>query len=142
MEQIQQIAIVVGSAIFVLLGGGHLYYILFTDRLSPRNKQLAEAMQNDHIKLTRQTTVYNAWFGFNISHSVGLIFSGLINVILALGHPEIICHSKAILILDFCLCLSFVVMAKKYFFKTPFLYMMLSTICFAVAAILVCIHGQ
>ena len=67
-----------GSAIFLILGTWHLWYTFFTTKFNPRNKPVIEEMKNTSPELTRRTTIWKAWIGFNGSHSAGAIFFGLI----------------------------------------------------------------
>jgi hypothetical protein len=135
MNLIQQVAIITGAAIFVLLGSAHLWYTLFTDKLSPSSNPAFEAMQNARINLTRQTTVYKAWIGFNLSHSLGAIFFGTINIVLAVEYPEVVGHAMTLLMLNVIVCVSYLIMAKKYWFRVPFRGIAVATCCFVLAVI-------
>ena len=83
-----QTLIVAGALIFGLLGTVHLAYTLFTGMFSPRDATTEAAMKLTHPRLTRRTTLWKAWVGFNASHSLGLITFGLVYGYLALAHPQ------------------------------------------------------
>lgn len=68
-----QILIVAGALIFGLLGTVHLAYTFFTGLFSPRDAATEASMKLTHPRLTRRTTLWKAWVGFNASHSLGAI---------------------------------------------------------------------
>jgi hypothetical protein len=55
-------------------------------------------MSQTHLVLTRQTTMWRAWIGFNASHSMGAVFFGLVYGYLALLHVELLFRSPFLLI--------------------------------------------
>lgn len=70
----EQYLIITGSAIFLVLGTIHLAYTFFSDKFLARQAETVERMKADVPVLTRQTTMWNAWVGFNASHSSGAMF--------------------------------------------------------------------
>jgi tellurite resistance protein TehA-like permease len=58
----------IGSIVIVILGSIHLYYIFFTNKFSSRNEKMIEEMKSSSFILTKETTMWNAWIGFNASH--------------------------------------------------------------------------
>lgn len=89
-----------GSAIFLVLGSIHLYYTFFTGKFRSRNRAVVTEMKNTSPVLTADTTMWNAWIGFNASHSAGAIFIGLINIILTIQNFSVIRNSILILLLN------------------------------------------
>jgi hypothetical protein len=73
-----------GGAIFVLLGVGHAAYTLLDARqprrLAPADARVTEAMRATGVRLARgsRVTMWQAWIGFNLSHSLGAIVFGLL----------------------------------------------------------------
>src|SRR4051812_15296872 len=82
MIVVEKMLILFGSAIFLGLGSLHLYYTFFSEKFNPRNPIAASEMKKTSLRLTRDTTVWNAWIGFNASHSSGAIYFGIMNIIL------------------------------------------------------------
>lgn len=68
---IEQTLLIVGAAIFGILGTAHLLFTFFTNKFNAFDKSVTKAMKNTSPVLTKETTMWNAWVGFNASHSVG-----------------------------------------------------------------------
>ena len=73
------------SAIVLVLGLMHLLYTFYGPKLLPRDRELQVRMQEVSPVITRQTTMWKAWVGFNASHSYGLILFGAVYGYLALA---------------------------------------------------------
>ncbi|HET6995783.1 MAG TPA: hypothetical protein VFI06_12415 [Chitinophagaceae bacterium] len=124
-----------GSAIFLILGTLHLYYTFFTTRLNPRNQTAIDEMKNSSLELTRQTTAWKAWIGFNASHSAGAIFLGLVNGLLAARYFYVIENSFLLSFLTIASSVFYLWLAKKYWFAVPFYGLLIATCCFLAAPI-------
>lgn len=85
----------------------------------PRDPELLVRMQTTSPVITRQTTMWNAWIGFNASHGCGLILFGCVYAFLTLAHRQILFHSIFLLALGFAVQIAYIVLAKKYFFRIP-----------------------
>lgn len=130
---IKQVLPLIGSLIFLILGGMHLFYTFFSNKFSARNPQADVAMQNTSPRLTSQTTMWRAWLGFNGSHSLGVIFFAVANIILVLQYFPILQNSYALQILDILTSGFYVFLAKKYWFKIPLLGTLVAFCCFFAA---------
>lgn len=128
---------IAGSLIYLLLGSAHLFYTFFTRKFLAKNPDAVVAMQNTHPLLTRKTTMWKAWVGFNGSHSLGAIYLGIINLILAGQYFHILEKSGSLLSLTFLTSLFYLFLAKKYWFNVPLNGIVLATCCFGVAVLLV-----
>jgi hypothetical protein len=127
---------IIGSSIFLLLGLAHLRITFFGKKLYPKNDATEISMKETHPRLTKDTTLWKTWIGFNASHSAGAIFFGVVNLILAIQYYEILTDSSSLLFLDIAFVLFFLFLAKLYWFKIPFIGILLALICF-VCAILI-----
>jgi len=125
-----------GAAIFLILGTIHLLYTFFTNKFDARNKDVTQTMKDTSPVLTRDTTMWKAWIGFNASHSAGAIFFGLINSILVLQYFSVIQHSLLLHLLNIITAMFYLWLGKKYWFKIPFTGILVSTICFIAATII------
>lgn len=134
---IEKILWLSGSAIFLILGSIHLFYTFFSSKFNARNKSVEEAMKGASPVLTGETTMWKAWTGFNASHSVRVIFIGLINIELAVQHFPFIQHSILIPILNVVTAGFYLWLAKKYWFRVPFTGILIATGCFLVATIFI-----
>ncbi len=90
-------------------------------------------MKKDFLRLTKQTTVWRAWTGFNASHSIGAMYFGLINIIIALLFFENIGNVWIVSLLNAITAAFFLFLARNYWFSVPFRGILIATICFVVA---------
>jgi len=130
---------IAGSLPFVILGTIHLSYTFFTNKFSSRDEIVNEEMKTSFPVLTKATSMWKAWTGFNASHASGVIYIGLINLILAINHFDIV-RSPVFLILNILTVLFYLWLAKVYWFSTPFKGVLISACCFIAAAILILIY--
>jgi len=131
-----KIFILIASSIFLMLGTIHLVYTFFTNKFLARDVEANKKMNATSPILTKETTVWKAWIGFNASHSVGTMFIGLINIILVCQYFEVYQNSFNILWLDICTGIFYLFLAKRYWFKIPLIGILMATSCFIVALLL------
>ena len=136
----EEYLIIIGSSILLALGTIHLFYTFFTKRLYPKRNKVVEVLKEECPVLTSETTMWKAWIGFNASHSAGIIFFAKINILIVFNAFELFQESLAILILDNGFILFFLFLAKKYWFRTPFLGVFAASICFLVSTVLIVVH--
>ena len=129
---------ILGSLIFLSLGSIHLWYTFFTNKFNPRNKSVITDMKNTSPILTKDTTMWNAWIGFNASHSAGVIYFGLINMLLAAQYFPILQNSLLIILLTIVTVLFYCWLGKKYWFRIPFTGIVIAAGCFIIATVLIC----
>lgn len=121
------------AAIPLAFGLMHLLFTFHGPKLTPRDDELQARMREVSPVVTRQTTMWKAWIGFNATHSVGLIHYGLFYGYLALLHGNFLFESYFLLALGLVLLIGYVVLARKYFFRTPLRGLFLATFLYAVA---------
>jgi hypothetical protein len=129
-------SLIAGSAaIFMLLGLIHLVYTFYGPRLLPRDRDLRARMQEVSPVITRETTMWKAWVGFNASHShsYSLILFGAVYGYLAVVHGDFLFQSVFLLSLGLILLLGYVFLAKRYFFRIPLWGVLLATVLYALA---------
>jgi hypothetical protein len=85
-----QAMIITGAALFGVLGTLHLAYTFFTNKFEARDAATTAAMKLTSMVLTRRTTLWNAWVGFNGSHSLGAMLFAAVYLMLAIGHMQVI----------------------------------------------------
>lgn len=132
-----QILLIVGVSIFGVLGSIHLVYTFFTEKFSPYDASVAVAMESTSPRLTKETTMWRAWVGFNASHSLGAMLLAAIYIPLAVYHFELIQNSLWFSLLPVVVGISYLILAKKYWFKIPFTGVLISLVCFIGSAWLV-----
>ena len=120
---------ITGSLPFIILGAIHLGYTFFSNKLAARDNKLNETMKVSFPVLTKNTTMWKSWIGFNASHSAGAIYFGLINVIVAIQYPAVL-QNPLLQLVNIVTALFYVWLAKKYWFNIPFIGMLISFLCF------------
>ncbi len=108
------------AAIVLVFGLLHLFHTYRGTMLHPRENGVRDAMEQSGLQLTRQTTVWRAWIGFNASHGIGLILFGLLYGYLALAAPSVLFGSWFLRLLGLALLAAYIALAKLYFFRVPY----------------------
>jgi hypothetical protein len=107
---------VLSASIVLTLGIVHLVYTFWGPNLTPRDPALQISMSQISPVITKETTMWRAWVGFNASHSMGLILFGLVFGYLALAHGQLLFQSPFLLAVGLAMLVGFVVLCKLYFF--------------------------
>jgi hypothetical protein len=136
MTTISSSLLAASAAILLLLGLAHLLYTFVGPKLLPRDRELQARMQEVSPVITRQTTMWKAWIGFNASHSFGLILFGAVYGYLALAHADFLFGSVFLLAIGFVVLLGYAFLAARYFFRIPLQGVVLATVLYAVAVVL------
>ncbi len=95
-------------------------------------------MREAHPLLTRKTTMWKAWVGFNASHSFGAILFGLVYGYLALLHRAFLFQSSFLLGLGLLMLAGYVFLGWRYWFSVPFRGIVVATISYLAALVLLC----
>lgn len=130
-----QILIGTGAAIFVLLGTIHIIYTFFTANFEARDPATSSAMKATSPVLTRRTSIWNCWIGFNASHSLGVLIFGAIYLVLALGHMSVLRVSPTLTWLPVVAGVAYTTIARRYWFINPLIGVAIATACFFAAAL-------
>lgn len=129
-----KLLLMAGCVIFFILGATHAIYT-FADiwkpkRLVPHKPEVVAAMKASTLALTKDTDMWRAWVGFNISHSVGLIFYGLIYAYLIIFNFSTLSSSIFLLSLALIVAISYLILSIKYWFSIPALGSLVGLLCF------------
>jgi hypothetical protein len=124
------------AAIIMLLGLIHLLYTFYGPKLLPRDRDLRARMQEVSPVITRETTMWKAWVGFNASHSYGAILFGAVYGYLSLAHSAFLFQSTFLLSLGLLLLGGYVFLGKCYWFSVPFRGILLAAVFYAIALII------
>jgi len=71
-------------------------------------------MENALLVLTRETTIWKAWIGFNASHSLGIILFGAIYGYLAFAHNQWLLRSGFLLLTGLITLTAYAYLGKRY----------------------------
>jgi hypothetical protein len=114
-----QILVVISAGIILVLGFIHLAYTYFGNKLHPRDAGLLERLKATSPVISRQTSVWKAWIGFNASHSLGAILFGAVFGYLALEQPMLLFHSYFLGAAGLVTLGAYLATAKLYWFVRP-----------------------
>ena len=132
---IAQALIAASAAVLFGLGLLHLVYTFSGRKLLPRDPAVRAQMEQGTLVLTRETSVWKAWIGFNASHSLGAMLYGAVYGHLALVQPAVLLHSPYLLALGAALLLAYAWLGRRYWFSVPFRGILLSLL-FYVAGVI------
>jgi hypothetical protein len=132
----EKILWIAGSLPFILLGAMHLLYTFFSNKFEARDSAVTEAMKTSVPILTKKTTMWKAWIGFNGSHSSGAIYIGVINLFLAVQYFSVVTH-PFFLAFNLVTIFFYLWLGKKYWFSTPFRGIVIAACCFVAATVMI-----
>ena len=110
-----KILMVLSASIILTLGVVHLVYTFWGPMLTPRDPELQISMSQISPVITKETTMWRCWVGFNVSHSLGLILFGLVFGFLAVAHSQLLFQSPFLLVVGLAMLGGLVVLCKIYF---------------------------
>jgi hypothetical protein len=117
---IARILMALSAGVVFTLGTLHLVYTFWGPKLLPRDPTLTEKMKEVSPVITRQTTIWRAWIGFNATHSMGAMLFGLIFGYFAIAQHQLLFQSPFLIGVGLAMLGGFFVLAKRYFFSVPF----------------------
>jgi hypothetical protein len=127
--------IAASAAVILLLGLLHLWITFRGPQLHSRDPDLTAKMMTVSPVITRETTMWRAWIGFNATNSFFLILFGAVYGYLAIRHSEFLFRSWFLLALGFALLLSCAIVARLYFFTSPFRGVVLAAVLYLLGII-------
>lgn len=130
------VLIAASAAIIFTLGALHLWYTFRGNKLHPRDPELRARLEQVPLVLTRQTTMWKAWVGFNASHSLGALLFGTIYGYLAVVHGALLLQSWFLLSLGLLTLVAYAFLGKRYWFSVPFRGILLAAVIYAGALVL------
>jgi hypothetical protein len=94
-------------------------------------------MTRSFVLLTRRTDLWRAWVGFNLSHSLGVVFLGA--TVMAVGlSPERFARDAALFVpLAAGAAAAYLLIGVKYWFRTPIAGCAVSLACFVASWVLI-----
>lgn len=128
-----QSLLLAACALLLVFGLAHLLYTYSGDKLRPRDLSLESHMRDTHMHITRQTSVWRAWIGFNASHSLGIILFSVLYGWLAWRQPDLLFHGRFLGLVGAAVLFSYLVLAWKYWFSVPLLGVSVASLLYAGA---------
>ena len=102
-----------------LLGALHLLYTFHGKKLKPRDTHLERQMELVSPEISRYTTMWSAWVGFNASHSLGALLFALLYGWFGLAQPKLFFGSPFPILVGFAMLAGYVWLAKRFWFWIP-----------------------
>jgi hypothetical protein len=136
MNQLAPYLIAASAAVILFLGLVHLLYTFRGSKLHPRDPELTARLKESFPVLTRRTTMWKAWVGFNASHSFGAILFGSIYGYLSLVHSAFLFRSAFLLLLGLLALAAYLFLAKRYWFSAPFNGILLATALYTLGLVI------
>ena len=127
--------IAASASVILFLGLVHLLYTFRGPNLHPRDPDLIARMMTVSAVISRETTMWRLWVGFNATHSFGLILFGALYGYLAISHREFLFNSWFLLAIGFALLLGYAVIARLYFFTSPFRGIVLAAVLYLLGIV-------
>jgi len=135
-----QLLVAASAAIIFALGAIHLIYTFCSPKLHPRDPELEARLKAVSPVITRQTTMWRAWMGFNASHSFGAMLFGAVYGYLALLDGAYLFRSAFLCVLGLLLLFGYAILAKLYWFSVPLRAILLAAVCY-IAGLIVALRG-
>jgi len=124
------------AGILFALGLLHLVYTFRGLKLTPRDPALKIRMSEISPIISKETTMWRAWVGFNASHGMGAILFGLIYGFLATLHGQLLFQSPFLLVVGLAMVSGFFGIAKICWFSIPFTGIGISLACYVASIIM------
>jgi hypothetical protein len=128
-----RLLMVLSASILLTLGTMHLAYTLWGTSFAPRDPALQVSMSRISPVLTKETTMWRCWMGFNVSHSMGLILFSLVYGYLALAHDQLLFRSPFLLLVGLVTLACLIVICRLYFFRAPLIGVSISFVLYVVS---------
>jgi len=128
-----EILMILSAVILLTLGIVHLVYTFHGSKLKPRDPALQISMSQISPGITKQTTMWRAWVGFNASHSMGAILFGLVFGFLASAHTQLLFQSPFLLAVGLAMLSGYLVLGKVFWFSAPFTGIAISLACYVAS---------
>jgi hypothetical protein len=114
-----QLLICASAAIVLFLGTLHLVYTFASRKFSPRDPALEDQLKQVSPVISKQTTMWNAWIGFNASHSLGAMLFGVLYGYFAVFRFQMLAQDRFLALVGAVFLGSLLILAKRYWFNIP-----------------------
>ena len=132
--------IIIGAAIFFILGSLHLIYSFFDlkdpKRFAPADPSVLSAMQETTIRMRKDAK--NLWLsslGFHFSHSIGVLFYACVVIYVAAIYPAMLLDPVVAAVM-IGVGAAYVLLAHFFWFIIPFVGSLLGTALIAAGIVM------
>lgn len=134
-----QILLTVAGIVILLMGTGHLVLTLRDvwkpTAFTPTDDSVRLAMQGAQLRFSRRINLWEAWLGFNISHSMGAMMFGGALLFAAQAHLEAFLASTFLQTMAVLIPAAYWVVAIRFWFRGPVIGISIVLLC-TLAAVL------
>lgn len=132
---VASLLVAASAGIILLLGLIHLTITFSGTKLNPRSAALLTSMQDISPLISKETTMWKAWVGFNASHSMGAILFGLVYGYLALAQGALLFQYPYLLVVGLAMLLGLTALGKVYWFSIPFIGIGIALACYCAGLV-------
>lgn len=141
IQALTQALVVIGASVFLLLGALHgaltLRDMVGPPRcIGPRDAALHAAMQRATLAIHRDTNLWRAWIGFNLSHSLGAMMFGIAYAVIGGALLPVYASSPALQAVAVAVAAVYLLLSLNFWFIRPTVCVAFALACFAAAALL------
>lgn len=135
------VLMVLSAGLLLAIGLLHLVYTFHGPKLRPRDRSLQIRMDEVSPVITRETTMWRCWLGFNVTHSMCLMLFGLVYGFLAIFHASVLFASAYLLGVGLLLVGGMVALSKAYFFRSPFVAVSTGLVLYVASFVAAMVQG-
>ena len=125
---------IAGCIPFLVLGLIHAVYTIADTynpkKLIPYKPGVMGLMKESTLAITKETDMWRAWVGFNISHGVGIVFFSATYLYLSSLHITFLENSLFLLLAAPTIALAYLILSIKYWFRIPAAGSAIGLLCF------------
>jgi len=145
LAELSRYLFLLGALPFVPLGIAHALATPLTleesKGLSPRDLAFRQSMAEQTVLLTRRTNLCLSWVGFNLSHSLGAVLFGVVVLLIGRSPATFAANWPAFVPLAIVVSGAYLVIALRYWFRTPIVGIIVSSVCFVSSGALCLLAG-
>lgn len=137
-----QLLVILAASIFLTLGMFHgiltLKDLKSPKAFTPRDPELRNAMQRSGIALHPAINLWDAWMGFNLTHSLGIVLFGLAYLYVGIFEAQSFQQSSLLQSCAIAVSTIYLVISLRFFFSKPAIGSASGLALFVIAAALAC----
>ncbi|MFM4702542.1 LIC_13387 family protein [Aeromonas bivalvium] len=130
---------IAGCIPFLVLGILHTAYTItdiFTPKkLIPYQSDVMGLMKSSSLAITKETNMWRAWVGFNISHGIGMLFFSVTYLYLSTFYTSLLESSVFFMSAAPIISSLYLALSKKYWFRIPTIGSTIGLLCFVAGAL-------
>ena len=130
----------IGALLFIAMGAVHgaftLRDVFDPKSFTPTDPNVREAMRGARLAFNPRANVWQAWLGFNLSHSLGLLVFGGALLAFSWGQFEVFANSLLLQAFTLLVAASYFVLSVRFWFWGPAVGTGAALLCLLASAVL------